>query len=85
MQLFYNSEIKSNDTTFTFDKEESRHIIKVLRKQSGDKIHITNGLGFLFTSEIISSSEKNVKLKLYRKNILNQPIIVFILPLHQPK
>lgn len=64
MQLFYNSEIKSNDTTFTFDKEESRHIIKVLRKQSGDKIHITNGLGFLFTSEIISSSEKKCEVKI---------------------
>ena len=33
MQLFYNSEIKSGDKTFTFDKEESKHIIKVLRKQ----------------------------------------------------
>ena len=53
MQLFYNSEIKSGDKTFTFDKEESKHIIKVLRKQEGHKIHITNGLGYLFMSEII--------------------------------
>ena len=53
MQLFYNSEIKSGDKTFTFDKEESKHIIKVLRKQEGHKIHITNGLGYLFISEII--------------------------------
>jgi 16S rRNA (uracil1498-N3)-methyltransferase len=64
MQLFYNSEIKSNDKVFTFDKEESRHIIKVLRKQNGDKIHITNGLGFLFTSEIISASEKKCEVKI---------------------
>lgn len=64
MQLFYNPEIKSNDTVFTFDKEESRHIIKVLRKQNGDKIHITNGLGFLFTSEIISASEKKCEVKI---------------------
>ena len=53
MQLFYNSEIKSNDKTFFFDKEESKHIVKVLRKKEGDKIFITNGLGFLFDSEII--------------------------------
>ena len=59
MQLFYNSEIKNNDKTFFFDKEESKHIVKVLRKKEGDKILITNGLGFLFESEIIVASEKN--------------------------
>ena len=66
MQLFYNPEIKSNDTVFTFDKEESRHIVKVLRKQNADKIHITNGLGFLFTSEIISASEKKCEVKIIK-------------------
>ncbi len=38
MQLFYNSEIKLMiQTSFIFDKEESKHIIKVLRKKEGDK------------------------------------------------
>jgi 16S rRNA (uracil1498-N3)-methyltransferase len=64
MQLFYNSDIKSGDTTFTFDKEESKHIIKVLRKQEGHKIHITNGLGYLFISEIILGLEKKCKVKI---------------------
>lgn len=64
MQLFYNSEIKSGDTTFTFDKEESKHIIKVLRKQEGHKIHITNGLGYLFISEIVLGLEKKCEVKI---------------------
>ncbi len=64
MQLFYNSEIKSGDKTFTFDKEESKHIIKVLRKQEGHKIHITNGLGFLFISEISLGLEKKCEVKI---------------------
>ncbi len=64
MQLFYNSEIKSGDKTFTFDKEESKHIIKVLRKQEGHKIHITNGLGYLFKSEIILGLEKKCEVKI---------------------
>ena len=38
MQLFYNSEIKKGDSNFFFDKEESKHIVKVLRKKEGDKI-----------------------------------------------
>src|SRR5574343_2087966 len=64
MQLFYNSEIKKLDSTFSFDKEESKHIIKVLRKKEGDKIHITNGLGELYISQINLASEKKCKVKI---------------------
>ena len=67
MQLFYNSNIKSNDKTFFFDKEESKHIIKVLRKKESDKIFITNGLGFLFESEIILASEKKCEVKITKE------------------
>ena len=45
MQLFYNSEITTSLTSFQFDKEESKHMIKVLRKKEGDTIFITNGKG----------------------------------------
>lgn len=62
MQLFYNPEIQPGSTTFIFDKEESRHIVKVLRKKEGDIIHITNGLGYLFTSEVIFASEKKCEV-----------------------
>ena len=58
MQLFYNPNISSNDNEFSFDKEESKHIIKVLRKTEGDILHVTNGLGDLFITEIILASEK---------------------------
>ncbi len=64
MQLFYNSEIKKEDTTFTFDKEESKHIVKVLRKKEKDIIHITNGCGFLFISEIITASERRCEVRI---------------------
>jgi 16S rRNA (uracil1498-N3)-methyltransferase len=70
MQLFYNSEIKSGDKTFTFDKEESKHIIKVLRKQEGHKIHITNGLGYLFVSEIILGLEKKCEVKINEEHFV---------------
>jgi 16S rRNA (uracil1498-N3)-methyltransferase len=64
MQLFYNPDIKSNDTSFIFDKEESRHIVKVLRKKDGDTILITNGSGYLFTSEIIFASDRKCEVKI---------------------
>lgn len=67
MQLFYNSDIKQGDSTFFFDKEESKHIVKVLRKKESDKIFITNGLGFLFESEIITASEKKCEVKITKE------------------
>ena len=33
MQLFYHPEIDEQTTSFSFDKEESQHIVKVLRKK----------------------------------------------------
>ena len=68
MQLFYNSEIKNNSNAFSFDKEESKHIVKVLRKKEGDKIFITNGLGYLFESEIIIASEKKCEVKITKES-----------------
>lgn len=61
MQLFYNPDITENTTQFIFEKEESKHIVKVLRKSVGDLLHITNGLGWLFTAEVtIPNSNKCV-------------------------
>lgn len=53
MQLFYQPDISENDQQVIFPKEESRHIVKVLRKKPGDILNVTNGSGFLFKTEII--------------------------------
>lgn len=53
MQLFYNSEINQTRNTFNFSKDESRHIVKVLRKSTGDILMITNGIGWIFEAEIV--------------------------------
>ena len=58
MQLFYNSEISTETKQLTFDKIESRHIVRVLRKKESDILHITNGKGFLFDAKIIIASDK---------------------------
>ena len=36
MQLFYNSEITTETSQIIFDKIESRHIVRVLRKKEKD-------------------------------------------------
>lgn len=64
MQLFYAPYLNENDVTFSFDKEESRHITKVLRKKEGSQIFLTNGKGYLFTSQISTASEKKCEVKI---------------------
>jgi 16S rRNA (uracil1498-N3)-methyltransferase len=64
MQLFYNPTINETQATFVFDKDESKHIIKVLRKKEGDILHVTNGLGFLFKTEITIASDNRCTVKI---------------------
>ena len=79
MQLFYTPDISTGAQSFIFDKEESRHIVKVLRKKEGDTIQITNGKGFLFTSEIIFASEKKCEVRIISEN--EQPALPYRLHL----
>lgn len=64
MQLFYNPNITETTETFFFDKEESKHIIKVLRNKDNDILHVTNGLGILFTTKIDLASDTKCTVKI---------------------
>jgi 16S rRNA (uracil1498-N3)-methyltransferase len=64
MQLFYNSTISTNDDYFCFDKNESHHIVKVLRNNIGDKLHITNGLGYFFEATITMNNPNKCEVKI---------------------
>jgi len=66
MQLFYNPSISEQTKDFTFDKEESKHIIKVLRKKDGDILFVTNGLGFLFECAIVLGIETKCTVEIVR-------------------
>ena len=73
MQLFYNPDIDKNTETFAFDREESKHIIKVLRKQGGDILFVTNGLGDLFETEIEVGSESKCIVKIKAITVESAP------------
>ena len=64
MQLFYNPSINETSESFSFDKEESKHIVKVLRKKDTDILYVTNGLGFLFKTEITLASDNKCSVKI---------------------
>lgn len=64
MQLFYSPQISLQSKDFTFDKDESRHIVKALRKKTGETLYITDGKGHLIRSEIMLASDKNCRVRL---------------------
>jgi 16S rRNA (uracil1498-N3)-methyltransferase len=73
MQLFYNPNISKLEKEVTFDKEESRHIVKVLRMKEGDTFKITNGKGSFFSAEIISANPKGCLVKILSEEF-QQPL-----------
>lgn len=73
MQLFYNPTISSDTETFYFDREESKHIIKVMRKKDGDILFVTNGLGLLFKTQITLASDSKCTVKIVSVETAQKP------------
>lgn len=69
MQLFYHE--KTLDSSFELDQEESKHLIKVLRKERGDQVHFTDGKGCLIQGTIIDANPKKAKINVDQR--LYQP------------
>lgn len=65
MQLFYNSELTTASNTLTFSREESRHIVRVLRKKEGDNLDITDGKGNLYKGKILQAQDKKCTVQLF--------------------
>ena len=66
IQLFFHSNLHSSSTNCFFDKEESQHIVKVLRKKAGDILHITNGKGLLFEAKLDFATPKQCEVSILR-------------------
>lgn len=71
MQLFYDPEFSQNH--HFLNAEESYHAIKVLRKNTGDKIFITDGNGTIFQAEIIIANPKKCDLQILKKEEISAP------------
>lgn len=65
MQLFFHKETSQSPIKLT--QEESKHLVKVLRKKKGDEIQLTDGKGELFTCKITKLDLKNTELEVIGK------------------
>lgn len=64
MQLFHFPQATKQTTALSLEKEDTRHITKVLRKKVGDQVSITNGTGDLFEGTITQLTSNRCLLEL---------------------
>ncbi len=66
MQLFFHEQV-IEPVTF-LNEEESKHLIRVLRKKQGEIISLTDGKGYIYESVIMDSNPKKAGLKILAKS-----------------
>ena len=65
MNLFYTKDIIEPITTLS--KDESKHIVRVLRKSKGDVVYFTDGLGYIFKCVIVEANPQNCTIEIVEK------------------
>ncbi len=78
MPIFYAPEINPKLASYCLSKEESKHATQVLRLKAGEHIHIVDGKGGFFDTEIteLSKNQCQVEIKKYTANYGQQPFQV---------
>jgi len=71
MQLFYQPGLANSE--YYLSPDESKHCIKVLRKQLGDLIHVTDGKGLLANATITSASHKKCTFDIETQQLSPSP------------
>jgi len=66
MHLFYSPGL-SDESTFTLNKDESHHAVRVLRLSPGDEIILVNGSGGWYESKIISPDPKACEVEIVKQ------------------
>ena len=62
MNLFYSVNISQKNNEITIEDQENIHLTKVLRRNVGENIYVTNGKSNLYYCEIIKSSKSSTIL-----------------------
>jgi len=61
MQLFYAPDLSGD--RYTLPEQESKHCIRVLRMQTGEKINLTDGKGNMYAAELINDDARHCEVK----------------------
>lgn len=64
MQLFYFPNISG--TEIILDETESKHVIRVLRLQNGNRVQVVDGKGGFYLAEIVDANQKKCRLSIIK-------------------
>src|SRR3989339_2195372 len=83
IELYYSSSYNLKSQIITIDRDESSHILNVMRHRMNDEIYITNGTGKIFKSQIVQINKKNIDAKILNEFKFEErfPNITFCIPM----
>ena len=64
-QLFFTQKIENGFAVF--EEEEGRHLVGVLRKKTGEILHLTDGKGFFYEAELADAGKRQVLARIVSK------------------
>ncbi|MFY7964865.1 MAG: RsmE family RNA methyltransferase [Chitinophagaceae bacterium] len=64
LPYFYQKNISATNNQLVLTEEASKHCVQVLRMKEGEQLQLTNGIGNLFTAEIIAANKRNTIVKI---------------------
>jgi 16S rRNA (uracil1498-N3)-methyltransferase len=81
MNLFYHPEAALGATVL-LDPQEALHITKVFRKRDGDKVEFTDGMGTLYSAELVVEGKKTSArfMEIVRKDDVEHPLQLAVCP-----
>ncbi len=73
LPFFYISQYDVAQKEIVLDEDTSRHVVQVLRMNTGEKLNLTDGKGFLLTAAIKDSHKKHCVVEIEQSEFTNAP------------
>ena len=64
LPYFFEPTIQQTSTHFELSEVTSKHCIQVLRMRAGESLHLTDGIGNLYTASIVEADKKKTVVKI---------------------
>ncbi len=73
LPFFYYEKVADPGNTFVMDEATSKHIVQVLRMQTGEQLQLTDGKGNLLTAEITDNNKKRCAVTSLEILVIDHP------------
>ncbi len=72
LPFFYIDAVSGNENIIVLNEENSKHIVQVLRMAEGRQLKLTDGLGNIYTAEILGAHKKKCTVKIIQTSKQNK-------------